>query len=255
MRIQLLSSAVDGVFEKQYATSYLIDETVAVDAGSLGFHGEPEDQAKVKNLFITHSHADHIATLPIFVENAYEAKPDCVTVWGNAAVLKCIREDIFNDRFWPDFERLSTPEAPFVKLKELKAERPVEVDGLRITPILVNHQVRNFGFSIESADASVVIVSDTGPTERVWEVVNEIENLKAVFLEAAFPNHMHDLADVSLHLTPAMFAEEVKKIRRDTRLIVVHLKPRYRREIERELAALGLPSLEIGRPNEEYTFR
>ncbi|MCZ6598872.1 MAG: 3',5'-cyclic-nucleotide phosphodiesterase [Planctomycetota bacterium] len=254
MRITLVSSAVDGGHDKQNATSFVIDDTVAIDAGSLGFWREPEDQARIKNLFLTHSHADHVATLPIFVENAFEQKPDCVKVWGNAHVLRCIREDIFNDRLWPDFVELSTPEAPYLELRELHAEEPVEVDGLRLTPVLVNHQVRNFGFVIESEDGAVVIVSDTGPTERIWELVNGLEDLRAVFLETAFPNGQRELADVSRHLTPELFAREVKKIERETRLIVVHLKPRYRREIEAELMALGIPGLEIGRPAEEYVF-
>lgn len=254
MRIRLLGSSVDAPSDRQYATSYIIEDTVAVDAGSLGFHGEPQEQSLIRHLFITHSHADHIATLPIFVENVYEARPDCVTVWGNGHVLKCIREDIFNDRFWPDFVALSTEEAPFLRLERLEPEDPVEVEGLRMTPVLVAHQVRNYGFVVEKDGASVVIVSDTAPTERIWEVANALPDLRGVFLESAFPNRMRELADVSMHLTPELFRGEVAKLERDVPVIAVHIKPRFRRETEAELAALGLANVEIGVSGKEYVF-
>ena len=56
------------------------------------------------------------ATLPIFLENAYEAKSDCVTVYGSDAVLESLRRDIFNDRTWPDFVALSEGAARRVKV-------------------------------------------------------------------------------------------------------------------------------------------
>ena len=173
-------------------------------------------------------------------------------MWGNAAVHRCIREDIFNDRYWPDFLALSTPEAPFLRLETLERERPIELDGLRITPVLVDHTVRNFGLVFETPESSVVIVSDTSPTERIWEIANGLENLSAVFLEAAFPNAMRELADVSKHLTPELFGHEARKLRRPARIIAVHIKPRYHRQIVEELEGLGLPNLEIGEAGREY---
>ena len=232
----------------------MINDTVAVDCGALGFWSTSEAQARIKNLFLTHSHADHIATLPIFVENSYEGKPDCVTVWGNAAVLNCIREDIFNDRFWPDFLRLAPPGAPFLELAKLESEVPVVVDGIRVTPVLVNHTVRCFGMILQTRRSSVVIISDTAPTERIWEIASGLPNLKAVYLEAAFPNKMHELAVVSKHLTPTMFGAETKKLRQPTTFVALHLKARYREKIGAELMALGLSKLQLAIPNREYTW-
>lgn len=254
MRVRLLSSAVDDHTERQYATTFLIDEVLAVDAGSLGYHGSPEDQARVRNVVITHSHADHLASLPIFIENSYVPGPDCPTVWGNAQVLRCIREDLFNDRLWPDFLALSKPDDIYLRLEELANEVPVDLGDHRITPVLVSHQVQTFGFVIESKNASVVIVSDTGPTERIWEVINGLKNLQAVFVEAAFPDEQQRLATTSQHLTPSSLAEELAKIQRETRLIVVHMKPRYRDVIAAQLGNLAIPGLEIGAPGEEYAL-
>lgn len=254
MHVRLLESSMGGDALSQNATSYIINDTLAVDAGALGFWGSSEDQSRIRHLLITHSHADHVATLPIFLENAYEAKPDCVTVWGNTVVLKCIREDILNNRFWPDFEALSPPNAPFLHLRKLEREVSLELEGIRVTPILVDHTVRNYGMVLEDENSACIIVSDTAPTKRIWEVANSLPNLKAVFLEAAFPNHMHELAKISMHLTPEMFGGEVAKLKGDPRVLAVHLKPRYRDLITSEVLELGYDNVEFGVPGLEYDF-
>jgi ribonuclease BN (tRNA processing enzyme) len=109
-------------------------------------------------------------------------------------------------------------------------------------------------FVIEDSGSAVVIVSDTGPTEKIWEAANRAPKLKAVFLEAAFPNSMSSLAAVAKHLTPALFAREAAKLTRHAAMIAVHIKPGFRDEIVRELLALGLQNLAIGDPGKEYCY-
>jgi ribonuclease BN (tRNA processing enzyme) len=237
-----------------YLTSYLVNGTLAVDAGALGVYRTPPDQARVRHVLLSHTHIDHLATLPLFVENAYEGKRDSVVLHGSEAVLDSLRRDVFNGRLWPDFIALSPPDAPFLRLAPLRAGEAVELDGLRITPVAVNHVVPTLGFILEDGTGAVVITSDTGPTEELWERANRLDNLKAVFLEAAFPNHMTRLAEISKHLTPAMFAVEVGKLRRPARVIAVHIKARFHAEIVAELTALGLDNVEVARPGQPYTF-
>src|SRR5437870_9811391 len=102
----------------------------------------PAEQKRVQHVLITHTHIDHVGSLPIFVENIYESgTPESVTIHGSAAVLESLRKDIFNDRVWPDFVGLSTPQDPFLKLGLLETEKTIELEGLRITPIPVTHVV------------------------------------------------------------------------------------------------------------------
>jgi ribonuclease BN (tRNA processing enzyme) len=255
MRVTLVPSAVGrrGA-ARQFLTSYLLNDTVAVDAGSLGLYRTPRHQARVKHLFLTHTHIDHLASLPVFLENAYRGDGDCVTVYGSAAVLDCLRQDLFNDRLWPDMVRISAARAPYLKLRELEPGRPVECDGLRLTPVPVDHAVPTLGLIVEEPAAAVVIPSDTGPTEVIWEWANQLPQLKAVFLEATFPNSMGWLASLAKHLTPALFAEEARKVKRPVRFIAVHLSPRERRQIVQELRALDLPGLRIGLAGTAYSF-
>ncbi len=256
MRITLVPSAVgDGQgAELQFSTSYLVNDTVAIDAGPLGFWATPDDQGRVRHVFISHTHIDHIASLPIFVENAYEQGPACATIHGTEPVLDCLRRDVFNDRVWPDFLALSTPADAFIRLALLEPGRPVEVEGLRITPVAVDHVVPTTGFIVEDGQGAVVISSDTGPTQEIWDRANRTRNVKAVFLEVTFPNAMAGLARASKHLTPADFGAEARKLRHAAPVIAVHVKARFRAQVVNELHALGLPSLQIGRFGHPYHF-
>jgi ribonuclease BN (tRNA processing enzyme) len=253
VKIQLIPSAVSPE-PLQFSTAYLVNDTLAVDAGALGFHGAAQDQARVRHVLVSHTHIDHIASLPIFIENAYEGKRDCVTVHGSDAVLDCLRRDVFNNRVWPDFVSMSPPDAPFLKLSALHADTPVDLEGLRITPIPVNHVVPTLGFLIEDGRSAVLIASDTGPTEAIWRRADQATDLKAVFLEACFPNHLQWLANASKHLTPLMFADEVRKMKRSVPVYAVHIKARFRSQVIEELRALGMPNVHIACFDQPYSF-
>ncbi len=258
MKVTLIPSSMtaNGLDQHQYTTTYLINDTLAIDAGTLGFYGSPTDQANILDVLISHTHADHVASLPIFIENAFEGRPVPVTIHGSRDVLHSLQHDIFNGRIWPDFIGMSATTGPlFLKLNELESGQVIELQGLRITPVAVDHLVPTQGFVIDDGVNSIVIASDTGPTEEIWKVAHATTRLRAVFLESAFPNAMTGLAKVSKHLTPAMFGEEARKLdRNDIDLIVVHIKPRYYDVIVEELRALGLPNIKIARFNETYQF-
>ena len=255
MKVTLLPSSVSpGAEASQFLTTFLVDDVLAVDAGSLGLVGSTEAQARVKDVFLSHTHIDHIASLPIFVENVFQDGERCPTIHATEAVLDSLRRDVFNGRLWPDFLAMSTPEQPFLRLDAIRPGAPVQVGSLRVTAVEVDHLVPTVGFVVEGESASVVIAGDTGPTESLWEAAHAAPNLKAVFLEAAFPDEMTWLADASRHLTPSLLAAEVAKMPKGVPVYAVHLKPKYRDRIGAELAALGLPGVDICAPGHVYHF-
>jgi ribonuclease BN (tRNA processing enzyme) len=235
-------------------SSYLINGTVAIDAGCLGFWGTPQEQEAINHVFLTHSHSDHTASLPIFVENAWTPAENCPVIYGSTETLDVVQKHIFNNHIWPDFIALSRSMPPFLLVCPIHAEVPVEADGLRITPVRVNHVVPTFGFVVSDGRSAVIFGGDSGPTERLWEIAHQTPGLRAVFLEACFPNSMTHLAEASLHMTPEMFGREVAKMQPAITVLAVHIKMRYRDEVIRELYKLQLPNLEIGECEKEYQF-
>jgi ribonuclease BN (tRNA processing enzyme) len=254
MKIKALGSSVADPARRQYVSSYLINDTVAIDAGCIGFWGTPREQEAINHLFLTHSHLDHIASLPIFVENAWTPSDSCPLVYGSGQTLDAVQKHMFNDVIWPDFVSLSRQMPPFLRVQPIENEVTLEANGLRVTPVLVNHLVPTFGYVVSDEKSAVIFGGDSGPTDRIWEVAHRTPNLRAVFLEACFPNSLTGLAEASLHLTPEMFRRESCKMPNDVTVVAVHIKVRYRDEVIRELHSLGLPNLEIGECEKEYGF-
>jgi len=163
-----------------------------------------------------------------------------------------VQTHIFNDVMWPDFVALSENMPAYLRLCPLQAEVAVEADGLRITPVWVGHVVPPFGYVVSDGESAVIVAGDSGPTTRLWEVAHRTAGLRAIFLEACFPNAMNRLAEMSLHLTPEMFHGEVAKMPAGIKVVAIHIKVRYRERVVRELGALGISTLEIGECEKEY---
>jgi ribonuclease BN (tRNA processing enzyme) len=254
MKIKLLGSSVQDTAKRQYVSSYVIDGRVAIDVGCLGFYGTPQEQESIRHVFLTHTHADHTASLPIFVENAWTPREDCPQIYGSNETLDGVQKHIFNEVMWPNFIDLSRKMSPFLRLCPIEAESPVKADRLEVTAVNVNHVVPTFGYVVSDGKCAVIFGGDSGPTDRLWEIARQTENLRAVFLEACFPNSLTSLANASLHLTPEMFGREVAKMPRDVHVVAVHIKVRYREQVIRELQALELPHLIIAECEKEYEF-
>jgi cAMP phosphodiesterase len=250
MKVRILPSSPSSPEHNLYLTAFVVDGTLAVDAGCLGFAGDPGEYADVGSVFLTHSHADHVGALPLFVEDRAQRSSDPLVVHALAHTITSLKEDVFNDRIWPDLIRLYGKR--YLELRELEPEVPVQASGLTVTPVLVDHVVPTVGYVVDDGTSTAVFGGDSGPTHRLWEVAGRCSPLRAVFMEASFPDRMSDVADVTKHLTPRLVAAEIEKLPGEPEVIAVHIKPAYRSEVVSELQALGNDRLTIGCGGREY---
>ena len=159
MKFRILDTALEGREPKQYACSYLVNDVLAVDAGCLGFWRSPDDQAGIRHILITHTHLDHIASLPMFIENAYRPGLDSVTVYGLPETVDALQRHIFNDVIWPDFVRITMGGKPFVPERFQVAE-------LVVSAIHVDHIVPTCGFIVTDQRSTIIFGANSGPTHR-----------------------------------------------------------------------------------------
>ena len=144
--------------------SYLVNDHIAIDAGALGIIQPLSIQQQVRHVFLSHSHADHTATLPLFVDNVFAPGPDCVKIYANQPTIDDMTAHIFNDRLWPDVARLAKAESPFLEFIPISADQTIEVEGVRVTPFDVDHVLPTLGFLLEDDRSAVAMVADTGAT-------------------------------------------------------------------------------------------
>ena len=253
MKVEILGS-YGGESPDCRMTCLLLNDAVALDAGSLSQSLSIERQRQVQSIVLTHSHMDHTSSLPFFIENVFGKLRDAVDIYASAATIYAIRKNLFNNDVWPDFTRLPNHLLPVMRFHELSEGTPVEIEGLRFTPVPVNHPVPTFGYLIEDADAALLWSSDTGPTKRLWEVANRTENLKGVWVDTSFDNAMQPIADVSGHLTPQTLGAELKQLTRRVPVLLHHLKPPCIPKIQQEVRALGHPDVGFLEQGRVYTL-
>jgi ribonuclease BN (tRNA processing enzyme) len=245
MKIRIVGSSIDAPRDRQYASSYLLNDTVCIDAGSIGFWGSPQQQGEVRHILLTHTHIDHIATLPIFLDNAFDPATQPPELHGTETTLGVLRDHIFNGLVWPDFLNMKPGGRAFVNLSPIRAGEELELEGLRILPVAVHHQVPTVGYIVSDGRSTAIFGADSGPTEEIWEAARAFPEPRSVFIEASFPNSMQRLAELSFHLTPAMVGAEYAKMPPLKNVFIIHVKPRFREAIERELMSLGIPDLAL----------
>ena len=206
-------------------TSFLVDGDVLIDAGTGVGDLTLAELSQIDHIFITHSHLDHVTSIPFLVDTVGGMRSRPLIVHATRATIGIMRNHLFNWAIWPDFAEIPSPQTPFLRYEEIELGRAVTLAGRSFTPIPARHTVPAVGYHLDSGAASLVFTGDTGPNEALWRVVNRISNLKFLIIETAFSNKERELAEMSRHLCPETLAEELAKLERNPEIYITHLKP------------------------------
>jgi cAMP phosphodiesterase len=258
VRIQLLPSTFDAKGQatlEQRLTCFLIDDCVAIDAGSIAIALSAEQRNSVRDIIVTHPHMDHIASLPIFIDDLYPTLKHPMRVHATPEVIDLLERDVFNWNVYPRFSELQNDYGPVMEYVPILLDETFRVAHLTIQAVSVNHIVPTVGLIVSDGKVSVAFSSDTAETTKFWDVVNVQPHLEALLIEASFPNEMASLAEVSRHFTPASLGKELTKLSHNGMdILAVHLKPTYREKIIKQLADLNIPKLSVMEPGRTYSW-
>lgn len=242
-----------GETPRHRASTFLLDNTLAIDAGAVTRGLDLDAQAKLEACIVSHAHLDHVRDLATLADNRCQMRCPPLVVAGTAATLQSLKKHFFNGVMWPDFSVIpSGPDATgksgtTVQFLELDLEKPTLVAGRTVRAIAVSHTIDCAGFVVETEQGAIAYSGDTGPTDRFWQVLDSTPNLRAMLIEVSFPDRESGLARVSGHYTPASLALDLAKFSRaaSTPTLLYHIKPYYQREVETECARLTGLSLEV----------
>jgi len=225
MRIKVLgcSGGIGGILR---TTGFLIDEDILLDAGTGVGDLSIEQLCKIGHIFITHSHLDHICSIPLLLDTVFGMRQKPITLHATRETWDILKAHIFNWKVWPDFSAIPDENNALLRYQEVRVGETVDLGGRKFTPIPANHVVPAVGYHMEGKTASMVFTGDTTTCDALWEAVNRIKNLKYLIIETAFSDGEIEIAKLSKHLCPSMLVEELRKLEpRDARVYITHLKP------------------------------
>ena len=250
MKLQILGSA-GAEFPDFRPPAFLIDGQLLLDAGTVGSVLSEDEQWKISDIFITHSHLDHIRGIPALADNIIMKNlKHSITVHTTTSVISALRDHIFNGIIWPDFTKLPSAENPVILYNPIETNKEYSVKGYSIEAIPVNHSVPAVGFRVTSGGKTLVYTGDTGPTEDIWKYCSGAD---ALIVEVSFPNNMESLALVTKHLTSSMLVDELAKITKlPRRILITHPKPQYYDIILSEIECLEIEGIELLHDGSEY---
>lgn len=225
MKVRILGCS-GGIGGRHLRTTALqVDNDVLVDCGTGVGDLSIAELAQINHVFLTHSHLDHIASLPLLVDTVGDMRNRPLTVYATEATLEILRAHVFNWAVWPDFSEIPSIERPYLQYEAIRLGEAVDIDGRRMVALPANHTVPAVGYQLDSGKASLVFSGDTGPCPELWAAVNRIRNLRYLIIETAFSNRERRLATISKHLCPSLLVEELANLQQPTELFITHLKP------------------------------
>lgn len=231
--------------------AFLLDDQLLLDAGTIGSVLSEEEQLKIHTIFITHSHLDHIRSIPALADNIIiKNQLRTVSVISSLDVVAALKAHLFNDVIWPDFTKIPSSENPVIKFEIISPYQECMVGDYSIKAIPVNHTVPTVGFCVESGGRRLVYTGDTGPTDEIWSYCSGID---ALIVEVSFPDSMEELAQLTKHLTASMLVKELAKIDvLPKRILITHPKPQYYERIRSEVECMGIAGVELLHDGYEY---
>jgi ribonuclease BN (tRNA processing enzyme) len=214
--------------------SILIDDVLAIDAGSLTSALSLPQQEKVKSILLSHHHYDHIRDIPTIALNNYWRT---IKVYGTALTLDILSSYLLDGKIYPKFTERPSPQSPVLRLFTLEPYNVETIEGYSVLPLPVSHTVPTVGYQITPAGGkSLFYSSDTGPgLSACWDYISP----QLLIINLTLPDRFEDIAIKERHLTPRLLKEELVQFQHSKGylppVVVIHTNPQLEDEIRAEV--------------------
>ena len=217
----------------------VISGRIALDAGSLTRSLSIDELRRVRHVFVTHRHYDHVRDLPAL---AYATPADgTLYVYGLGDTLHALGEHLMNDVIYSAYQKRENPDGtPRVQFNEVEADQAVSVEDCLVTPRAVSHTAPALGFQVDCGGSRIFYTGDTGPgfAESLFEAPPDL-----LITEVTYGNDGAAQAALNGHLTPALLRNEVEALVESfgwrPRIVLVHRNPAHDPHISSQMRALA----------------
>jgi ribonuclease BN (tRNA processing enzyme) len=255
MKLRILGCS-GGVGVGLRTTSMLVDHDVLIDAGSGVGDLTLEEMRQIRHIFLTHSHMDHFAFLPLLVDSIFDSIKQPIQIHAQPETIAALEQHVFNWVIWPDFAKLPTADKPVMRFEAMTPGSVKKLNGRQFEMIKVNHIVPGVGYRVAGKTGGAFAFSgDTTTDDNFWQALNRHDRLDLLIVEAAFANAELELSQKAGHYTPELLAADLKKLQHQPEIYLSHTKPGQEENIVAECrAAINGRSITRLFGGEEFTL-
>src|SRR5688572_8718423 len=132
-----------GETPKHRTSAFVVDERLAIDAGSLTSGMDLKSQFRLSACLVSHAHLDHVRDLATIADNRCQADCDPLVVAATKGTIAVLKKHFFNNLLWPDFSVIPNKSRPTIQFVELKPERRAQIAGYTVRAVLVDHTIES----------------------------------------------------------------------------------------------------------------
>jgi ribonuclease BN (tRNA processing enzyme) len=225
MKLRVLGCS-GGIGKGLHTSSYIVDDDILLDAGTGVGDLSLAEMHQLKHIFITHSHMDHVLSIPLLVDTLFaDLQQHPLRVYARAETIKVLKAHVFNWHLWPDFTELPSKNAPALQLIEMNPGDELVLGDRHIDMVDVNHTVPACAYIVRSGDTVIAYSGDTTTNTSLWHRLNQYPKLDFMIIETAFAEEEIELAKLAKHYCPSLLVEDLKKLKHKPKIGISHLKP------------------------------
>ena len=246
MQLRVLGCS-GGIGANLRTTSLLIDDDILVDCGTGVGNLSLEEFTTIRHIFLTHSHLDHVVSLPLLVDTLFDRlQQRPLVLHCQPETFAALKSHIFNWTIWPDFFELPNKIDPVIRYSSLQPGESRKLGDRRVESVKVNHVVPGVGYCISDSVSTMAFSGDTTTNNHFWQLLNSQARLDLLVIECAFSEQARELSKVAKHYCPSLLAEDLARLRHRPKTCISHLKPGEENTIFKQLRK-ALPHVDLVR--------
>jgi ribonuclease BN (tRNA processing enzyme) len=218
----------------------LVDDCLAVDAGSLTSSLTFEEQTRIQSVLLTHGHYDHIRDIPALAINLYLRRRS-VDIFTHQAVYDNLTEYFLNGKVYSEFHKNRLESKASLNFHIIEPLQQYTIGKYQVKAVRVKHSIATMGYQVTTEDGSSFFYSgDTGDDlSEAWAEISP----RVLFIEVTSDDKWLEAGKQRGHLTPALLKQELISFHGIKgyfpRVISVHMNPADEFQIRSELKAIA----------------